>query len=61
MRKSLDDNKHLGLTIQKRMSSQHPAIYITDSNYAGDVAITSDNVKYANKMLHKIEEVAAEI
>ena len=43
------------------MSSRHPAIYITDTNYADDVAITSDNVEDANIMLHKFEEAAAEI
>ena len=43
------------------MSSRHPAIYITDTDYADDLAITSDNVKDTNTMLHKIEEVAAEI
>ena len=43
------------------MSSRHPAIYITDTYYADDLAITSDNVEDANIMLHKIEEAAAEI
>ena len=43
------------------MSSRHPAIYITDTDYADNVAIMSDNVKDANTMLHNIEEVAAEI
>ena len=48
LRKSLDDNKNISLTIKKRMSSRHPTIYITDTNYADDLAITSYNVKYAN-------------
>ena len=43
------------------MNSRHPAIYITDTDYADDLAITSDNVEDANIMLHKIEEAAAEI
>ena len=43
------------------MSSRHPEIYITDTDYADDLAITSDNVEDANIMLHKIEEAAAEI
>ena len=43
------------------MSNRHPAIYITDTDYADDLAITSDNVEDANIMLHKIEEAAAEI
>ena len=30
------------------MNSRHPAIYITDTDYADDLAITSYNVKYAN-------------
>ena len=61
LRKSLDDSKHLVITIKKRMSNRHPAIYITDTDYADDLAITSDNVEDANIMLHKIEEAAAEI
>ena len=28
----IDDNKHLGLTLKKRMSIRHPAIYITDTD-----------------------------
>ena len=43
------------------MSSRHPVIYITDTDYADYLAITSDNVKDTNTMLYKIEEVAAEI
>ena len=43
------------------MCSRHPAIYITDTDYADDLAITSVNVEDANIILHKIEEAAAEI
>ena len=43
------------------MSSRHPAIYITDTDYADNLAITSDNVKDANTMLHKIEVFTVEI
>ena len=44
------------------MIFRYPAIYITDTDYADDLAITSDNVKdNANTMLHIIEEVVAEI
>ena len=42
------------------MSSRHPAIYITDTNVADDLAITSGNVKDTNTMLHTIEEIASE-
>ena len=52
---SLDDNTNLGIILKKRMSSRHPSIYITDTDYADDLAITSDKVKYANTMLPKIE------
>ena len=55
------DNKHIGLTIIQRISSRHPAMYITDTAYADDLDITLANIKDANTMLHKIEEVAAEI
>ena len=57
----IDDNKHLGLTITKQMISRHPAIYITDTDYDNDLAITLDNVEDANIMINKIEEAAGEI
>ena len=43
------------------MSSRHPAIYLIDTDYADDLAITLDNVKDTNTILHKIEEIAAAI
>ena len=61
LRKSQDDNKQFGLTMKKYMSSRHPAIYITDTNYADDSAITSENFKDANTILLVIEKVPAEI
>ena len=48
---------NIPVSLKKRMSSRHHTIYITDTDYADDLAITSDNVKNANTMLHKIEEV----
>ena len=51
----------LRLTLKKRMSSRHPAIYLNDTDYSDDLAITSDYVTDANTILHKIEDVAAEI
>ena len=41
--------------------SRYPEIYITYTDYAADLAITPDNVKDANIMIHKIEEVSTEI
>ena len=61
LRKSLDDNKHQGLTLKKRMCNRHHAIYITDNDHAAPLGILSDSDKGVNTMLHKIEEVVAEI
>ena len=61
LRKALDENPELGFTLQQQRSRRHPAINITDIDYADDLAISTDTIEDAMKLLHKIEEVASQI
>ena len=61
LRTTLDINKHLGFTISKSRSRRHPAVTITDADYADDLALFSNNCKDAERMLHLLESAAATI
>ena len=60
LRISVDKMKELGFTLAKYKSRRYPAEKITDIDYADDLAITSDNLQNATKLLHSIEEAAQE-
>ena len=59
LRKSMNIN--LGFTLEVKKSRRHPAIKITDIDYADDLAVVTDNIKDANTLLNKLEEVSKEI
>ena len=61
LRKSIDCNTDLGLQITERKSTRYPAINITEADYADDIAITINNLREANLLLHSIEKLAKEI
>ena len=48
-------------TLKPRRSRRHPAITITDLDYADDLAIISDCVADAQKILTEIEHAAAQV
>ena len=50
-------NINLGFTLEVKKSRR----YLTDIDYADDLAIVTDNVKDANTLLIKLEEAAKEI
>ena len=56
LRKSMNIN--LGFTLEVKKSRRHPAIKITDIDYADDLAVVTDNIKDANTLLNKLEEVS---
>ena len=56
IRKSIDCNTELGLQITERKSTVYPAVNITDADYADDIAITTNNLREANLLLHSIEK-----
>jgi hypothetical protein len=47
--------------LYKSKSRRHPAITITDADYADDIAVFSDYLHDATTLLHKIEKTASEI
>ena len=61
LRKALDKNTQLGLTLVKRKSTRHPAQKITDVDYADDLAVISDHLQDAEKLFHLIEIAAEEV
>ena len=61
LRKSIDCNTELGLKITERKSTRYPAVNITDADYADDIAITTNNLREANLLLHSIEKSTKEI
>ena len=54
-------NSHDGVTIVPRKSRRHPAVKISDLNYADDFAITSDSLSNIQDMLLRIEATAAKV
>ena len=61
LRTSVDTNKQLGLTLQTANGRRHPAVNITDADYADDLALLSNTIKGAEQLLHHLEEAAANI
>ena len=58
LKHSMDDNINLGFTLSQRRSSWHASMYITDIDYADDIAVTAESIKDVEKMLHQIEKAA---
>ena len=58
MRVSVDTMKENGLVYQPRRSSHYPALHITDADFAGDIALLSDNLINAQALLSAFESAA---
>ena len=52
-------NSRLGFEVQPRKSSRHPAIHVTDLDFADNVAIVTEEVQYAQELLRALEHAAA--
>ena len=61
LKTSVDINAELCFTLTERRSRRYPATYITDIDYADDIAITTNDMKSANTLLHQIEVTSNEI
>ena len=51
----------LGLTIHPRQSRRIPAVTVTDLDFADDLALVSDTVQQAEKLLHDLESAASAV
>ena len=61
LRISLDANKTKGLLLKPKRSSRHPAEYLTDLDFADDLAIPSNSVADAETLLQALEEAATHV
>ena len=61
LRISADKHSELGLTLEERRSSRHPAKHMTDIDFADDLALLSNTIEEAEKLLHHIELAAREV
>ena len=59
LRLSLDTINEKGLQIHPRRSQRHPAKYLTDLDFADDIALTSDLVENAESLLQSLEKAAS--
>ena len=58
MRVSVDSIPESGLMYQPRKSSRNPALYVTDADFADDIALLSDNLQGAQALLSSLESAA---
>ena len=58
MRVSVDSIPENGLLYQPRKSSRYPALYVTDADFADDIALLSDNLQGAQALLSSLESAA---
>ena len=57
MRETVRDKENeLGFEIERRKSRRHPAVSITDLDFADDIALLSENTEQAQQLLTRLEE-----
>ena len=61
LRTSVDPLIHNGLLLKRRYTRRHPTAYITDADYADDLALLSGTIAGANFLLLVLEQAASEI
>ena len=61
MRIATKDESAVGFTLEISKSSHHPAITITDTDFADDLALISNTLEQAQLFLQRLESVAAQI
>ena len=55
LRNSLDLNNSNGLQLHPRSSPRNPAVYLTDADFADDIALISNSVENAQKLLNSLK------
>ena len=55
MRKALEGREDLGFELEKRRSRRHPPVTITDTDFADDIALISEEIEQAQEMLTCVE------
>ena len=62
LRKAISGREQeLGLTITPRRSRRHPAVVLTDLDYADDISLLFDHVEQAQELLCRVETECAKV
>jgi len=61
MRTATKGTENLGLIITKRQSRRFPATYLTDTNFADDIAFLSDNIEDAQTLVMLVVNAANKV
>ena len=59
--RNLDQNNNLSFTLRKQLSRRYPAEMLTDADFADDLALLSDKIGNAEKLLKILETAAASV
>lgn len=58
LRMSLDQINTKGFQLHPRKSSRHPAVHLTDADFADDIALISNSLENAQSLLNSLESAA---
>jgi hypothetical protein len=58
LRISVDTINHKGYQTHHRTSSRHPAVYLTDTDFADDIALISQSLEHAQDLLQSLEQAS---
>ena len=58
LRMSVDKNHTKGYELKPRLGSRHPAIHLTDADFADDIALVSQSLANAQSLLQSLEEAS---
>ena len=58
LRMSVDKINDKGLQLHPRRSSRHPPVYLTDTDFADDIALVSSCLENAQDLLHSLESAS---
>ena len=62
LRKAINGREQdITLTITPKRSRRHPAIVLTDLDYADDISLLSDHVEQAQELLTRVESECAKV
>ena len=61
MQTSTENRENLGFTITQRLSQRSPATYVTDTDFADDIARLSDSIEDAQCLLSLVIKTAKEV
>ena len=61
MRIALEGREDLGFELQRRRSRRHPPVVITDTDFADDIALITEEIEQAQEMLTRVENETLKI